>query len=321
MADQAFRQRTILQYGLEAVVSLPAVGGNPAASILAFETENPGREVLMTASTGQGMLDGLTGDKLEQALALITIEGVSSSRDVSHSEISANDYNLQPERYVLSAEAARLETLLSSAETISLGDLVEIYRPQPSPSARNMEPDAPEADYASVKELVVSDLSDLGLASSPSKHLQVSQAQLHGLRRAELHPGDIVLVTKGSVGKVGLILQIPSGETWVANQSFAILRLRRSGPFQTPNVLFRYLNSRMGQGLLQGLKVGTAVSTLQMADLKRLPVVIPDVGTQALVVEQMDRLLELQSKIDTLRAEQADMQAQIWPENLAGQSA
>jgi type I restriction enzyme M protein len=184
-----------------------------------------------------------------------------------------------------------------------------------------MEADAPEADFASVKELVVSDLSDLGLVSPPSKLLQVSQAQLHGLRRAELHPGDIVLVTKGSVGKVGLILQIPDGETWVANQSFAILRLRRSGPFQTPTVLFRYLNSRMGQGLLQGLKVGTAVSTLQMADLKRLPVVIPDEGTQALVVAQMDRLLELQSEIDTLRAEQAGMQAQIWPENLAGQSA
>lgn len=324
MADQSFRQRTIVQYGLELVGSLPERSGindgNLATSVLVLNTEKPGREVLMVNLTSR-IRSGLTDEERGHALTLWRSEAAGWSRTVSLSEVSANDFNLQPERYVLSAEAARLETLLSSAETISLGDLVEIYRPQPTPSARKMEPDAPEADYASVKELVVSDLSDLGLASSPSKHLQVSQAQLHGLRRAELHPGDIVLVTKGSVGKVGLILQIPGGETWVANQSFAILRLRRSGPFQTPTVLFRYLNSRMGQGLLQGLKVGTAVSTLQMADLKRLPVVIPDEGTQALVVEQMDRLLELQSEIDTLRAEQAGMQAQIWPENLAGQSA
>jgi type I restriction enzyme M protein len=170
-------------------------------------------------------------------------------------------------------------------------------------------------------ELVVSDLSDLGLASAPSKRLQVSNADLPRLRKAELHPGDIVLVTKGSIGRVGLIQNIPGNETWVANQSFAILRLRRVGPVQSPMVLFRYLQSRMGQELLQNLKVGATMPTLQMADIKRLPVIVPSLDTQAQVVDQMDHLLAIQSRIDELRSQQAEMQARIWPETLASSGA
>ena len=261
---------------------------------------------------------GFSKDETAQVIALIDQrENGELSRLVSIDELARNDFNILPARYVLSDEAAQLADLLSRMDTVSLGDLVEIYRPQPGPKAGRQEPASPTNSPGTPMELVVSDLSDLGTASSPSKHLQVSQAELHRLRKAELQAGDIVLVTKGSVGRVGLIQQIPDGETWVANQSFAILRLRRAGPIRSSTVLFRYLNSRMGQELLQNLKVGAALPTLQMADLKRLPVIVPDEAAQEQVIEQMDRLFEVQAKIDDLRRKQTAMQARIWPETLS----
>jgi type I restriction enzyme M protein len=331
IADQELKQGLIEQ-GLETVISLPAgtagMGSNLAASIIlldrtrsvhASEPGSPERGVFMVdANNINRTRRGFSDDESFQVLDLVRIrENGELSRLVSIDELAKNDFNFLPARYVRSDAAERLADLLSRMETVSLGDLVEIYRPQPSPKAGRNKLGSPESSHGSHKELVVSDLSFIGTASSPSKSLEVSQAELQRLRRAELEPGDIVLVTKGSVGRVGLIQHIPEGETWVANQSFAILRLRRASPIRSPTVLFRYLNSRMGQELLQNLKVGTALPTLQMADLKRLPVIVPDDAVQDQVIQQMDHIFEVQAKIDDLRREQTAMQARIWPETLS----
>jgi type I restriction enzyme M protein len=324
MADQAFKERIIIQYGLETVVSLPqgiaASGSNLAASILVLgpRTSHDDGVLMVDASDAKRGRGAFTEEDRCKALELVQgRKGGGPSRRVSLEEIGANDFNIQPERYVLSARAQQLADLLLSEDTVSLGDLVEVYRPQPSPPVRIDQHGFASTEPDAARELVVSDLSDLGLASPPSKQLSVSQGELHRLRKAELQAGDIVLVTKGSVGRVGLIQQIPEGETWVANQSFAILRLRRAGPIRTPTVLFRYLNSWVGQELLQSLKVGRVLPTLQMADLKRLRVIVPSKDTQDQVIRQMDSLFETQARIDELRRKQHDLQAQIWPETLS----
>ncbi|MFM1958654.1 MAG: hypothetical protein RL588_171 [Pseudomonadota bacterium] len=330
IADQEYKQMLIGQ-GLETVISLPAgtasMGSNLAASIIVLDRTrasgaspgSPERGVFMVdANNINRTRRGFSDDESFQVLDLVRIrENSELSRLVSIDELAKNDFNFLPARYVRSDAAERLADLLSRMETVSLGDLVEIYRPQPSPKAGRNKLGSPESSHGSHKELVVSDLSFIGTASSPSKSLEVSQAELQRLRRAELEPGDIVLVTKGSVGRVGLIQHIPEGETWVANQSFAILRLRRASPIRSSTVLFRYLNSRMGQELLQNLKVGSALPTLQMADLKRLSVIVPDEAVQDQVIQQMDHIFEVQAKIDDLRREQTEMQARIWPETLS----
>jgi type I restriction enzyme M protein len=331
ITDQEFK-RTLISQGLETVISLPAgtagMGSNLAASIVILdrfkaetdlEPGKPERGVFMVDATKIGRIHpGISENSLTfQLVALVkTRENGKLSRLVSIDELAKNDFNLLPTRYVRSDEAEHLADLLSRMDTVRLSDLVEIYRPQPSPKAGRNKLGSPEIIHGSHKELVVSDLSFIGTASSPSKSLEVSQVELQRLRRAELQPGDIVLVTKGSVGRVGLIHHIPEGETWVANQSFAILRLRRASPIRSSTVLFRYLNSKMGQELLQNLKVGSALPTLQMADLKRLPVIVPDDATQEQVIEHMADLFRVQAKIDELRLQQADMQAQIWPETI-----
>lgn len=321
VGDQAFRERAILRYGLNTVVSLPrgavSVGSGLLASVLMLEGGIGPDRVLMV--DGKDFKAGRRFDARADRDQLVSLvrrrNDGGSSRLVSLEELRANDFNLQPERYVRDPAAAELMERLARSQTVPLGDLVDLYRSQPTPVGRQTEETVQSGDRHPVKELVVSDLSDVGLASSPSKALTVSQLDLHRLRKAELFNGDILVVTKGSVGKVGFVRHLPPDETWVANQSFAILRLRQSGPIAIPTFLFRYLSSSIGQELLQSLKVGVGVQTLQMSDLKRLPVMMADFETQADVSHDVEGLFELEDQIQSIRRTQAELQTRIWPED------
>ena len=132
--------------------------------------------------------------------------------------------------------------------------------------------------------------------------------------RACLASGDVLLVIKGSAGKVGFVRDIPDGATWLAGQSFAIVRLRPHAPLKDPRVLFRFLSSALGQANLQSLRVGTAVPGLQMADVRRLPIVIPEQSVQEAIAHDVYDLFALQDQIHRLRGELARRQDEIWPE-------
>jgi type I restriction-modification system DNA methylase subunit len=321
MADQAFKERAVTEFGLEAVVALPPSAAmrssGLAANLLVLSKGGADDKVLM--------VDANDADRRRGALTLGERQGVErlvrrretgeKSRLVSRDELAANDFNLLPDRYVLSREAARVADLLANTPTVLLGDLVEIYRPQPTPQSAEASPQAEFIDGP--RELVVSDLSEVGLADNPSKRLQWSQVDTQRVRRSELNPGDVLLVIKGSAGKVGFVRRIPDGEVWVANQSFAILRLRSIGPVQRPEVLFRYLTSPLGQSVLQTLKVGAVIPSIQMADIRRLPIMVPNGATQARVAHEVHQLFAIEDEINELRVRQRERQAEIWPETLA----
>jgi restriction endonuclease S subunit len=129
-----------------------------------------------------------------------------------------------------------------------------------------------------------------------------------------LEAGDILIVIKGSVGKVGYVREIPDGPAWLASQSFAILRLRRRGPIAHPTVLFRFLSSALGQRMVQGLKVGSAIPVLQMGDLRRLQVLVPSAKTQATIASQMGSIFDMQERIDQMRRELSVQRQTIWAE-------
>jgi len=133
-------------------------------------------------------------------------------------------------------------------------------------------------------------------------------------RKARLEPGDVLLVIKGSIGKVGFIREIPDDATWLASQSFAILRLRPHAPLSDPRVLFRFLSSPLGQANLHSLRVGSTVPGLQMADIRRLPIILPSVAEQTDISQEVEELFALQDQIQELRAKATAKQTEIWPE-------
>jgi type I restriction enzyme M protein len=320
--DQVFKEQLIRTYGLDTIVGLPrgVLGGTSiAAALLVFKptsAEYPrlkSRNVFMVDA--RQYWDHVANEK-NRSLALAKLIEDHNPTDISLfvpvDDLEANDFNLTVERYVLDPEARRLREVTATQSTIALSEVAELYRPQAISSAKGEA--GPE--HLKVAEVGVADIDETGLVRSPGKQLILPAEAAPQTRRARLEAGDVLLVIKGSVGKVGFIRDIPEGETWLASQSFAILRLRQHAPLSHPEILFRFLSSSLGNASIQSMRVGVAVPGLQMNDVKRLMIVIPDLKTQAAIVEDIEDLFERQDRIRELRAELTRRQTDIWPERL-----
>jgi type I restriction enzyme M protein len=320
--DQQFKDRAIHEYGLRTVVGLPAGAGGFSAirpAVVILQRHRASGEVLMIDhSDGKEGRRELNGSDIQQIAALVRRrENAGSSRLVPFEELVAQQLNLSPERYVLTPDEARLHDLIQSSPSVPLEELADIYRPQATTSDSAA---GPIVDEPVPLELSVSDLDEVGLARTPNKRLSVSRVDYYKLRRAELRPGDVLLVTKGSVGRVGYVGDISPDEYWVANQSFAILRLRRNGPLKDSRVLFRFLSSPTGYALLQRLRVGTTIPGLQMGDIKRLPILVPSLSDQHRIVDDVERLFSMQAQFNALRSQVAEHQLSMWPEGELGEA-
>jgi type I restriction enzyme M protein len=167
----------------------------------------------------------------------------------------------------------------------------------------------------SFSEIGAADIDEAGLVRQPTKEVLLSSDFVQHSRRARVENGDILLVIKGSVGKVGFVRNIPDGSTWLASQSFVILRLRRRGPLHDPRVLHRFLSSDLGQTTLQSLRVGSTVPGLQMADVRRLSILIPTVVEQKAIADEVEGLFDLQDRIEEMRHQLDERQRVMWPDN------
>ena len=79
-------------------------------------------------------------------------------------------------------------------------------------------------------------------------------------------------------------------------------------------MLFRFLSSEIGQGAIRKLTVGTVIPGLQMADVRRVPVLLPLLAAQAAIVDEMRALLALQDRIVAMRDEFSARIRIMWPE-------
>lgn len=322
-ADQVFKEQAVRRFGLDTVMSLPrGVFGSSsiAAALLLFK---PSAVALDEGRRSQGVFIVNTQGEWDHfelnpkgAIGLADLIERHKPTDISLTvpvdDLAANDFNLSVERYVLEPEARRMRELTARAVTVSLEDIAEFYRPQAIPGAKG----AATASETGLVEVGVADIDEAGLVRSPVKHLAVTPDVALQARRARLEAGDVLLVIKGSVGKVGFIREMPRGATWLASQSFVILRLRKHSPLSNSRVLFRFLASGLGQANIQSLRVGAYVPGLQMADVRRLSIIVPDLKTQEMIAREMDALFGLQDQIQQLRAELADKQGRIWPSGL-----
>jgi type I restriction enzyme M protein len=334
-ADQAFKEQAIRLYGLDAVIGLPRdailSSSSVQAALLIFHPRakvHPWvrQEQRVLIVDGRQDRDACRWRHHERPLLELAsiLEGrieTDISALVSAEEIASHDFNLSVERYVLDPEARRMRDLLANAEAVPLEDVADISRPQAlligrdraGREGRQTSENSDTGDSV-LLEVGVGDIDDAGVVRKPTTSVPASDELLQRTRRARLEPGDVLIVIKGSVGKIGFVRDIPDGPAWLASQSFAILRLRRRGPITDPSILFRFLSSSMGQVTVQSLKVGSVISGLQMADLRRLPVLVPSAEAQGAIAAQMGAIFDMQEKIQQMRRDLAERQQAIWPE-------
>lgn len=331
-AEQVLKEAAILQYGLDAVIALPreALGRHTTipASLLTFRSD-PERprdgSVLMVDARAAAERD-VTWHLDAVSVVRGRKEGPISAL-VSLQDTAAQDFNLAVDRYVLDPQARRARDALAATET-RLEDVAELHRPQslPTGAASRVQASDDAAPYivgagAHLLEVGVADIDEAGVVQQPHKEVAPTPEVVQRSRKARLEAGDVLLVTKGSVGKVGFVREVPDDEAWLASQSFVVARVRRGGPVSDPHVLFRFLSSDVGQAALRSLTVGTTIPGLQMADVRRLPVLVPPKAVQADVVDEVRRAFDVQDRINKLREDAVARLRRVWPDGQAPHAA
>jgi type I restriction enzyme M protein len=222
------------------------------------------------------------------------------------SEVLANNAQLQVNRYVLPDIKKRLQAKLANAKIVVLGDLITTVRPMPTTSI--------DEDSIEAWEIGAADLPSFGYINAPGRLVKVESQIASKNEHQFLRPHDIVLIIKGSVGKVGIVPENapPSGPGgWVAGQSAIVLRTVREAGID-PRLLTLQLRSPFGKELLNGIVSGAVIQLIQLKELIHLPILVPDIETGRHALEALEREADLQQQIDRLRQEQAQVASDIW---------
>jgi type I restriction enzyme M protein len=244
----------------------------------------------------------------EEVLEIVRGEKESELAAVVDSEtILENDSQLQVSRYVLPIETQKLKKRFANEESYPLGDLVSTVRFVPPP--QNPE------DSVEVLEVGAANLPDKGYISAPSRLVKVDRQSIKKLEEQFLRPNDIVLIMKGSVGKVGIVpYEVPSPGKggWIANGSAIVLRTPVNYKID-PRALFMQLRSPLGQHLLRSIVSGASIPLIQLRELKRMMILIPDSELQNKATEALQMESDLQTQIQQLQKQQDQVAADLWP--------
>jgi len=314
--ELSLRQDLLKGGHIKAVIAMPAglfPTTNIAFAILILDPEGGNEHIkFINAADSPHFYEPISKAKSRlvnvEALVKLALEPKVSedSAIVSVSEVLANNAQLQANRYVLPETKKRLQAKLASAKIAVLGDLVTTVRPMPTTSN--------EEDSIDALDVGAADLPPFGYISAPGRPVKVESQVALKSEHQFLHPYDIVLIVKGSVGKVGIVptnVPPPGPGGWIAGQSAIILRADQK-EYIDPRVLALQLRSPLGKELLSGIVSGAAIQLIQLKELIHLSILIPDLNTANHAIKALEREAELQQQIERLRQEQAQAAADIW---------
>lgn len=316
--EQSLRQDLLERNKIEAVISLPPAllpqtqipfsiivldNQERASNLVSFVN---GNDEKFFAKDGRGrsrlvnwrdLLDTLQQGEDESFVVRVSVQKVLENN--SYLEVSA--YTLPPER-------KKINRVLSDSQTANLNDLVNFIRPPLKQKVAN-ESDTDRGIEA--LEVTIGDFSEYGYAQAPTRIVNVEN-EYKTKSNSFLTSGDILIAVKANTGKVaivsdaaGLVKDIP----WIANQSCLIVRCKDK---IDPKVLFMYLSSEMGQYLLRSISSGATIPLIQLARLKELQIIVPARQEAEQIIRDFDRIVELQSQIETIEREQQKVSSSHW---------
>jgi type I restriction enzyme M protein len=310
-AERSFRQSLVEQGLIETVIALPLGLMEQAipVALLILNTEKPSRHIRFIDATSDEFQ--VTADKRRavlrnpEALAQLARGSTSHPRviDIQPARVREHDYNLEAGRYFLDDVAQQHAKSLENIPLGKLNEHFEIIRARQHATSTTGIP---------VREIQAADLPDYGATVSASKEslfdLNSPRAESYFLR-----PQDVLLAIKGSVGKVGIVTDVPEAaeERWLAGQSFVVLRAKENTTY-SPVALLLFLRSELGQALLKSHVVGASMPTLQLASIKDLT--IPDINPEYLsaITSAFNNEVEIQRQIQVLKRQQALPSANFW---------
>jgi len=305
--ERAFKEDMIENNWLEGVIALPtgllsdkSIGIN----VLVLNKAASHRRIKFLDASGDKFFRKLSKNQ-KQLVGIESILKAYGSLSDTHElvqvlpyEVEENEYNLSPSRYVSSEEDKKLYTFLSSLKTDRLDKLVDIIRPQALMDD--------EQGHQLFHEYGLSSLNEIGHLTGQPRVVSVNKKQVKRAEKQQIQPNDVLVVCKGGVGQVGFVpdnIKQPA----VANQAFAILRVKERCRRMTPEALFQYLLSDYGKYHLKSLATGTTSLILSSKDLSNITVPALNKEQQRILEETHRQVVEKHKKIIEIKKNMKDL--------------
>lgn len=269
--DEEFRKYLIENNLLEAVIQLPPNLHNATSietTFIIINKHKKDKNVYFLNLKHESFIH-----RIGRRLTLNDIDNIVSiyenkeeleniSRLVTPDEIINNNYSFAIDRYIISQEIAEVQIKLQSFELVKLEDIADIRRSQLFKD---------EGEGKEVYEVSPSDFNKAGFLLECGKIKQIG-SQYRRLQTYKLEPYDVLLSTKGTIGKVAIVGE--TSETMIASQAVQVIRLKDSDKKDKAIALYMFLKSILGQTILLTLQSGVAMPQIATAEIKKLGIPI-----------------------------------------------
>lgn len=314
-AEHALREDLVRRGVVEAVVAMPGgclIGTNIPFALLVLDPRGGHQTVRFINADRDQFREPVSKARtrlinIPELTSLITgqLDNDNGVAVIPVAEILDNDAQLQVSRYVLPSSQRQLQAKMASAQQVSLGDLVSTIRPV---STKQIN----DGERFDVWEIGASDLPAFGYIQAPVKKVSVERHTVQP--KQYLMPYDIVLIVKGSVGKLGIVPKdapSPGPGGWVAGVSAIVLRADRKDV--EPRALALQLRSPLGQALLRSIvSGGTTIQMINLHELTRLAIWLPPLTEARKAAEALEEEARIQLEINQLSRRQSEVAAELW---------
>ena len=311
--ERDLRQYLVDNGMLKAVISLPSGiwnGTSVKTSLLVIEPYGNNESVRFIDVTGDQFVEKTTRrlvslNNIDQIVEYINSdEELTCAISVSNELLRSKDYDLDTSAYVLDVKEKKAASILENAKTVTLDSIVRFERGLPFKHE--------EGDHI-VLEVGANELNEIGDIAEPTKEVKVSEVELNKNQSGILQPNDIILILKGSAGKVGIVPEdVPTegDRCWMINRSGIVIRV--NSDLIDAKALYAYLQSDLGQVQLNSLVKGASIPNISLKELKTLPVILPTLEEQQQAIDIVDKGRETQRAIQQLLLEQEQRRCELW---------
>lgn len=180
--------------------------------------------------------------------------------------------------------------------------LIDIASIQSGLSAANQrEMSELETGFIEVVCLTGNNLLENGLVKLTDgelKKVYVEQSRLEG---HILQDRDILLMARGTNFRAALLTEYDLNVPSIASPNVFVIRC---GEKILPEVLVSFINSGLGQALMDEIAIGSTVRSLSIAGLKNLEISVPEIEHQKLITSIFYANIEALTLLDKLKAQQ-----------------
>lgn len=209
---------------------------------------------------------------------------------ISREEIAENNYSFAIDKYVVTEKTKEVQKELEKFELIKLEDIADVRKSQLfKDEERGFE----------IFEISPSDFSKAGFTLECGKIKKI-ESQKNRLDTYKLQPYDLLLSTKGTIGKVAIIGKID--KPMIASQAIQVIRLKEDKE-EKAIILYMFLKSNIGQTILSSITSGTVMPQISTVEVKNLGIPKLTEESEKLIFLNFNNEIELYNKINHLEKE------------------